>query len=176
MGHTPEQDGWVQRVLGVALQGATSAGGAQLAEAVSKPLRLSKTMAPPPIKHASVDGYAIWADAREAIATRFGALADALTDTNDANMRQIAIAGLPALTKRLGTRLESALIAVDAAASSADVAKSRAAARKVLDDYRNLLKQDGLIALLEDNPLSVPLEIRATLGSALDRISAAVAA
>ena len=165
------QDEWVQRVLAVALPRRGMPDPTALAAAAAKPIVLPAKRRPaePPIRFVSVEGLEIWRRALDAVGAQFAGLRDAMTGTDDENLNQIAAVGWSALRERLGDRIDTALILADR-----DGAAGRNAALKVLDDYRALLANDGLVQELERNPLGVPVAIRATLGAALDRIEPAL--
>jgi hypothetical protein len=159
-----ERREWVARVLGFAIPRGTGAP----AEIVVRP---GAARAPPPIAYVSVQGRALWQDARDVVNDQVSALQGYLRTLDDPDLRQIADHGLGALTKRLGTELVVALIEVDAAPGAAP---ARERAVSAVTGYRQFLQQDPLVRLLEENPFGVPVTIRATLGRALDQIERAL--
>ena len=52
---------------------------------------------------------------------------------------------------------------------------ARAKARSVIGEFRDYLKTDPLIQVLDDNPLKELVTIRATLGAALTEIDQTIA-
>lgn len=174
---TGEQDAWITRVLGFALppRGTLSAAAAAVRKAAMAPIRVPPggAAAAPPIRYPSVQGRALWREAREAVDEQFGALQSHLLAMDDPGLRQVATQGFPALAKRLGTQMLVAMTELDAAPPER-AAAARAQALKAVTEYRQFLAADGLVRMLEENPFGVAVSIRATLGGALDQIEQAL--
>lgn len=113
----------------------------------------------------------LWQDARDTVSEQLAGLGDALRTTGHPLLIRIAELGLNGLTKRLQVGLHVALTDYDAATRDART-KAATKVHALLADYRNFLKSDATLPLLESNPLGVALEARARLGGALDRIEA----
>ena len=164
------QDAWVARVLGV-----TPAGKADGPHITPSPLRL-RAAAPRPraaVRHVSVEGRALWRDAREAVDEQLDALSSQLLASGDSNLIRVGELGSAAVTSRLGVALAASLIDADAAPpEKADAARARA--RAAIAAMRALVQSDGLIRVLDQNPFGVPVTISATLGSALDALDQAL--
>lgn len=126
------------------------------------------------IRDVSVEGRAMWADARDRVATQVTDLSEHLLGTKDPNLVQIGKLGLPAVTSRLNTSLAVALIEVDAAPPDRAEA-ARAKARDAVAAMKRMIETDPLIKVLDENPLGLPVTIRATLGTALQQLGDALA-
>ncbi len=169
-----EQDAWIGRVLNISRQLAGGPPPGALQSAASVKLKLATARTPAPMRFASVEGRAIWRDAREAVDAQFAGLQKQLQTAGDDALLQIAQQGLPALTKRLGTEMLIALTEVDTVPPER-AAEARAKALKAIGDYRQFLQTDGLVRLLDANPFGAEVSIAATLGGALDRLQQAMA-
>jgi len=136
---------WVERVLQVPPRG--SSGGTPLA---------------------------IWRDAKDGLDQQIRALQSAFADIDHPLAQAIADRGLSGLSDRIQVGLQAALFDYQAA----DAAGRAAAGKKVQDataKLRAFLASDPALPLLEKNPMGLPVDIRATLGQAADRIDAATA-
>jgi stage V sporulation protein SpoVS len=127
----------------------------------------------PPIRYPSVQGRALWREAREAVDEQFDALRTHLLATDDPGLHTVAAQGYPALTKRLGTQMLVAMAELDTVPPER-AAAARAQALKAISEYRQFLASDGLVRVLEKNPFGVAVSIQATLGGALDQIERAL--
>lgn len=169
-----EQNAWVDRVLGIRVAAERAADASALRHAASVPITVPQggvTVAPP--RYPSVEGRAVWREAREAVDVQFAALQSRLRESDDPGLQLIADRGMAALTARLGTQMMVALAELDAAPPPR-AEQARAQARHVIGAYRQFLAGDGLVGKLEANPFGVTVSIRATLGTALDQIEAAL--
>ena len=155
------KNAWVQRVLGFTIRGSGAAPAL-------KPVTLAAA-ALPAIRYVSVEGRAVWEDARESVLRQFTALQGRLGEANDGDMQAIADHGLGAVQERLGVKMQAAMIDADAAPPDKAEA-ARAKARQVVAGFRQQLASDKLFQLLDENPLGVPMSIRGTLDGALERI------
>lgn len=161
------QDAWVARVLGVTV--ASKAAG------TSTPSLRLRAAAPrrATVRHVSVEGRAIWRDAREAVDAQLEALSSQLLASGDSDLIRVGQLGTAAVTSRLGVALSASLIDADAA-SPAKAGAARARARAAVAAMRALLQSDGLIRILDENTVGVPVTIRSTLGGALDALDRAL--
>ena len=116
----------------------------------------------------------VWVDARDKVITQMQALQAACgkecQETGDPDFDLIADKGLAAITKRMQVGLHVALMEFDRASGDGK-AKAQAKAQKVVTDFQTFLGSDRMVKLAEENPFGVKVEIRSTLGAALDRLS-----
>ncbi len=162
------QDAWVARVLGVTVAGKVAGAGVP-------PLRL-RAAAPRPraaVRHVSLEGRALWRDAREAVDAQLDALSSQLLASGDSDLIRVGELGSAAVTSRLGVALSASLIDTDAAPPEKTEA-AQARARAAVAAMRELVQSDGLIRILDENTFGVPVTIRATLGGALDALDRAL--
>jgi hypothetical protein len=167
---TEAQNDWILRVLNLAVPAGQSE---RLRAAAALPIALPSGRTPRPIRYVSVDGRAIWNQARQAVLDQFDELRDRLAEAGDADMQQIADKGYGALIQRVGVQMQAAMIEVDAAPPERAKA-TRTKARQTIAEYRKFLGEDRLFRQLDENPLGVPMSIRDTLGDALTRIEQAL--
>lgn len=116
-----------------------------------------------------VGTLAIWREAREQVDEQLTELQDALRDTDDEYLTQIADQGLSRTSKQLHVGLHVALLEFDQASGEAK-AKAAQKARARTAEFRKFLASDPALPLLEDNPLEVAVDIRKRLSAALDEI------
>jgi hypothetical protein len=139
---------WVRDVLGVRLEGASSSDAGRAAAA-------------------GVDWERVraeWRAASDAVDGQIAALQAALRADGDETLQRIAEFGLNGVTGNHRVTLMAAL-----AAPGPDTTT-------VIRRFRDFLDTDEKIAVCDDNPFRVPVSIRATLGAALGRMDAALAA
>ncbi len=121
----------------------------------------------------------VWVDARDKVVAQMQALQAALVkeaqETGDADYSLIANKGLAGITKRLQVGLHVALLEFDRASGDAR-ATARTKAHTVVKDFQTFLGTDGLVKLAENNPWNIKVEISATLGAALERLSKTLSA
>ena len=114
---------------------------------------------------------ALWQAAKDVAGEQLNSLAGALRGSGHPLLIRIAEQGLHGLTRRLQVGLQAALMDYDGASQDAR-AKAAAKVKALLADYRDFLKTDATLPLLERNPLGITVDIRTRLGSALDLIDA----
>jgi hypothetical protein len=149
MAGNPEQDGWVQRVLGV--EPSRGAGSGQTPALMME-----------------------WQGAKESVDQRIEALARELREFNDPDLERIADLGLFGITNKETVGLNVALMEFDRAPAQA---KGPAAGklRASIKAYRKALDANRMVELLDTAPFSTRVALRATMYSALDRIERALA-
>lgn len=133
---------WMQRVLGVS-------GETPRAPAAGPRPKLSP----------------IWMEAKEEVDAGISRLQDALRQTADDDLLQIAEYGLYGATQGESVKLMAALRVADGGSDEG--------LAKVLDavsDYRDFLDGAPIVELIEDNPFGVKVPLRRTLGAALDEL------
>jgi hypothetical protein len=114
----------------------------------------------------------IWLDAKEIVDRRIGALALQLRRYGDRDLDRIAEAGLAGLSDKGGAvGLMVALREADAATGGA--ARTKLSAEIV--KFRQYLKSDKIVQLLDANPFDVPIGMGETLGKALSTIESSMA-
>lgn len=151
-GRDPVKVAWIERVLGLSMgKGEAATGGAQASSAAA--------MLP------------IWLDAKEEIDAALSKLQGLMRGVPHPLLARVADQGLSALTGRLRVGLQVALTEYDRAAP-ADRPKRAETVESAVSAFRTFLETDKVIPLLERNPFSVPMPIRAKLGGALDTIAA----
>jgi hypothetical protein len=107
-----------------------------------------------------------------AINTRVVKLADALREFDDPDLERIADEGLFGLGRGENVALMKAMIEYDAAGTERRAAAAKQL-RTAVDGYRRVLAHP-FAALVDDNPLHIPIGLRTTLGAALDQIAGAL--
>ncbi|MFC6636848.1 hypothetical protein [Sulfitobacter sediminilitoris] len=114
----------------------------------------------------------IWNTAKENADTGITKLATALKKYNEPALDRIADHGITGLNGGSSyTRLTAALM--DHAKAGADKHASTAEALlPAIDAFRSAMMADPMVAHWENNPLGISVDIRGTLGSALDSIEA----
>jgi hypothetical protein len=114
----------------------------------------------------------IWNTAKENADKGITKLATALKKYNEPALDRIAEHGITGLNGGSSyTRLTAALM--DHAKAGADKHASTAEALfTAIDAFRNAMMADPMVAHWENNPLGISVDIRGTLGSALDSIEA----
>ena len=137
-----EQRDWVMRVLSVEV------GLGAAAPALSAPV------------------LPIWTDAKEDLDADIEKLQQALKASGDEDLRDIAEFGLHGVTRNQSVRLVAALRDADSAKSGEAIAKAYDAAKSFLD----FLAASPGVDVIEQNPLGIPVPMRAKLGAALNQI------
>lgn len=138
-------DEWLKRVLGIDV-GAMAAAAA-----------------------ADAPGLAEWVSVKDEVDTGLNALVSAMRSTGDADVLQLAEAGLHTHTNGHLTRLMAALTDADRSATP----QARRKAAKAAEAFRTFLDGDTIVRLLENNPFGVAVPLRRRMGPVLDRIIAA---
>jgi hypothetical protein len=115
-----------------------------------------------------------WIDAKEEAGAQIGKLQEAMRGLGHPLFARLADQGLNGITGRLQVGLQVALTELDGASGEARV-KAQQKARGAVADLRSFLSTDPVLPLLEDNPLGVPVTLRAGLSHALDTIDAVIA-
>lgn len=108
----------------------------------------------------------VWRDARDTTGQQIGALQLFLKGTDLSLYEKIADAGLNGVTDGELTKMQAALMGFAMNPGEATAAK----ARKAAANMRVFLNDNPVLPLLERNPFGVTVAVRATLGTALDRI------
>ena len=110
----------------------------------------------------------VWERARQSADTQMVGLVSALNATGFEIMKEVANSGIDSLTDGPAAALSGALSAYDAGNSTA------AAVQSAIAKMRKTLNGQSIIALLDANPLKIPVSLQATLGQALDQIDASL--
>lgn len=111
-----------------------------------------------------------WQASLEAVDTRISRLCQFLIATGDAELKQIAEFGLNAVTGNHKVRLQAALIDL----RGGDLPKAVAKALPLVQGFRNHVAKSDTVAACDENPFGIKVEMRATLGPALDRLASAL--
>lgn len=122
---------------------------------------------------AKVSPMALWQEGKEQADQSITALQKVLKGNKIPALNQIAELGLNGLSGRNQTGLMKALFEY----SRAEATSRETAARQLVDQvsaYRGMLQHDTVIALCENNPFGVAVDIRGPLLGALDRIEKAI--
>ena len=114
----------------------------------------------------------IWRDAKETVDEGISRLQDTLRGQNHPVLARIADMGLNGVTEGNQTALAKALFEFNAA-TGADKSKRSKELQAQVGAYAEFLGKNPVVALVEDNPMGIAVPIRATLGSALQKISSA---
>ncbi|HET8995254.1 MAG TPA: hypothetical protein VFN42_01165 [Acetobacteraceae bacterium] len=127
---------------------------------------------PPPPGGKQPDLRAIWRDAKESTDASLEALARELRSYDDADLERIADFGLFGIGRGENVALNKALIEfATARPESRDAAAE--SLRGAVTAYRSVIS-GGLVDYIDNNPFGVSVNVRATLGRALDEIERAV--
>ncbi|KIC35248.1 hypothetical protein [Leisingera sp. ANG-M7] len=121
-------------------------------------------------KAPQADVMAIWQAAKEEADRGISELQAALRSQNHPVLAQIADAGLAGATDGNQTALMKALFEMKSATGDARKRAAQALLAQVTA-YGKFLKDDPVIALVEDNPFGISAPVRAPLGSALRQIA-----
>ena len=150
----PEQNAWVERVLGVAVQAGSepSVSGSNDVQAA----------------------IAAWREASEAVDSQIEALAQALRQTGDPELADIAEFGLNAVTGDHKVPLMAALFDVGSG-SPENMGKVKAKALAMVQAFQTHIDTDDRVAVCDNNPAQIPVSVRATLGPSLRQLAAALA-
>lgn len=111
----------------------------------------------------------VWTQATSIANAQLVALLKALNATGFDIMKKVAQSGIDKLTDGPAAEVAKAVAAYDK--TGADAAPALRNATKAM---RAKLDSDRVIAALDSNPIGMPVSLRATFGSALDRIDAAL--
>lgn len=122
----------------------------------------------------TLDALAVWRDAKEACDVGISALQQKILSYDDPDLRRIAEFGLNGVTEGVQTALMAALFAYNST-SGADRIKAATVVAARAAEARKLLEGDAIIALVEDNPFGLKVDIRGTLGPALRQLEALAA-
>lgn len=115
------------------------------------------------------DALAIWRDAKEACDKGISQLQSALRGYPDEDLARIADMGLHGVTDGAQVGLMAALFDFQNAAGEARAKAAQVLAQRVAA-CRDVIANDPVIALCEDNPFNIAVEIRGPLGAALDKL------
>ena len=147
MSNSIANDDWVKRALGIALPASTAAVVAR-----------GKLLP-------------IWMEAKEEIDASIDKLQDAMLETGDDDLRDIAEFGLYGATDGETVRLVVALREADSGKADA-----LSKVRDAVSDYRDFLDGAPIVDLIESNPFKVAVPLRKTLGAALSELERLAAA
>jgi len=148
------RNAWVKRVLGV------NAG-----QTFSLP--------PPGDTAAFMAARNAWREASETVDGQIAALARALRASGDEELEEIGEFGMNALTAGYKVPLMAALMELGSGSPEV-IAKTGPKALAVVRAFRKHIDSDPRIAVCDDNPLGLPVSIRATLGPALAQLEMAL--
>ncbi|MEX0339537.1 MAG: hypothetical protein AB3N11_10905 [Arenibacterium sp.] len=117
----------------------------------------------------SSDPMVIWRSGKKSADGGIGALQNAMRDKDIPALELIAKFGLNGLSERNQTKLMKALFEFN---MSDDAGKKKAAKNlsDVAADYQNFIENDPVIALCENNPFGVTVNLKGPLISALSEI------
>ncbi|MDC0659826.1 hypothetical protein N6L27_17640 [Leisingera sp. SS27] len=116
------------------------------------------------------DVMAIWQAAKEDVDRGISVLQAALRSQNHPVLARIADAGLAGVTGGNQTALMKALFEMNSAGGEARKTAAQALLAQVAA-YGKFLKDDPVIALVEENPFGISAPVRAPLGNALRQIA-----
>lgn len=119
----------------------------------------------------TLDALAVWREAKEACDVGVSALQQKILSFDDPDLRRIGEFGLNGVTDGVQTALMAALFSYNST-SGAERAKAAAVVAARAAEARKLLEGDAIIALVEENPFGVKVDIRGTLGAALKQLEA----
>jgi hypothetical protein len=157
-----------------AAQGLIAAGELPGALAALRALTEALTRAEAPPQGANPQD--IWNAAKEAADVGIARLQTALRGIGHPDTTRIAEFGLAGLSGgSMQTKLAAALL-THTRATGEGRAKVAEALRAVIAEYRAFLASNPLVALCDDNPFGVAVNLRGGLGQALDRIEGTLAA
>lgn len=122
----------------------------------------------------TLDALALWRDAKEACDAGVAALQQKILSFDHPDLRRIAEFGLNGVTDGVQTGLMAALFTYNSAAGPDRVKAARVVAMRAAE-ARKVLEGDQIIALCENNPFGVKVDIRGTLGVALRKLEALAA-
>lgn len=111
-----------------------------------------------------------WVEATDSVNDQISMLVKQLKASSDPDLESIAEFGLNALTANLRTPLEVAIREVDAC-KDGDRQAAVAKAIQAVQAIEAHLSSDERVLVCDENPFEVPVSIRATLGSALAKMS-----
>lgn len=168
----PAQQALVQgarRIQGLITTGDTAGALAALREVAAA---LAQAEKPAPTAAPKEVPLVLWREAKEAVDVGISQLQSALRGIGHPATTRIAEFGLNGLTEGgENTKLMAALMGLERAAGG-DRTKAAAAVAAAAQAYRGFLAGNPVVPLVESNPLNVRIDIRGTLGAALDRILA----
>jgi hypothetical protein len=141
---------WIQRVLGIALPGATALPDATAIRAA----------------------VAAWRQASETVDGQVAQLQTLLQRSDDPELREIGEFGMAALSGGNRTRLIAAAMELERADPPPPALLKRVAT--IAAKFRAHLASDPKVRGFDSNPFGVPVSIRATLEPALQQIETAV--
>ncbi len=118
----------------------------------------------------------IWNAAKETVDEGLAKLQSALRSIRHPDTQRIAEFGLAGVSGgQIQTKMMTALL-THTRAGIEDRAKAAASLRGVISEYRAFLRGNRLVALCDENPFGVTVNLRSGLGEALDRIEETLAA
>lgn len=134
-----------------------------------KTLEELTVVAPPTAaaESASVGGRVRWEEAKEEVAANLAKLQQHLRKSSDAGLQRIGEFGFHGITGRLQVGLRVALQEFDQAPKAEAREKFRVKALGIIQQYREFLAKDPLVAKCDENPFGVKVEARKILGDAL---------
>ncbi|AHD00357.1 hypothetical protein [Leisingera methylohalidivorans] len=116
------------------------------------------------------DPMEIWQAAKEDVDRGISSLQDALKSQNHPVLAQIADAGLPGVTDGNQTALMKALFEMKSATGEARKKAAQALLAQIAA-YLKFLKDDPVIAMVEDNPFGVKAPVKTPLTNALRQMA-----
>ena len=122
----------------------------------------------------TLDALALWRDAKEACDQGISALQQKILSYDDPDLRRIAEFGLNGVTDGVQTGLMAALFTYNST-SGEDRIKAATVVAARAAEARKLIEGDAVIALCEDNPFGVKVDIRGTLAPVLRQLEALAA-
>lgn len=156
---TDQQNDWVTRVLGFSITDQTAS--AQAGRRASAPGRMPAR-----------ELLALFRDAKDEVDEALNKLADAMRATGDVDFVRIADYGMYGMTNGQGVGLMKALLELQSATPDTQESLSKAA-RDAASRYKAVVFSHKLADLVDANPFSVPVGLKAKLGPALDTIASA---
>ncbi len=110
-----------------------------------------------------------WRDAIDTVNGQLDKLRGELSKVDDAELKRIADFGLNAITADHKVPLQAAIVDLDATRGG-DSSKAIAAAKELVEEFRDHLDTDERVEACDDNPFDVKVTIRESLDKALGQM------
>ena len=165
--------GQIRAVQGLIVSGDTAGATAALCALAEALVKAEASAAPAPSGQKPQD---IWNAAKEAADEGISKLQSAPRGVRHPDTQRIAEFGLAGVSGgQIQTKMMTALL-THTRAGGEDRAKAETLLRGVISEYRAFLFGNRLVALCDENPFGVAVNLRSGLGAALDRIEGTLAA
>lgn len=164
--------GQIRAVQGLIVSGDTAGATAALRALAEDLVKAEASAAPSTSGPKPQD---IWNAAKEAVDEGIAKLQSALRGIRHPDTQRIAEFGLAGVSGgQIQTKMMTALL-THTRAGGEDRAKAEASLHGVISEYRAFLFGSRLVALCDENPFGVAVNLRSGLGAALDRIEGMLA-